>query len=100
MTEFGVSLVIGGVAFAVTLVPVVAYLLNFGVMKPRPAPPADDPDYLRVTTRFKNCFMRDMCFIMFSLTLYFIALERGTITTLTASLQLVLFLIYAIVVYF
>lgn len=39
MTEFGLALVIGGLAFAVCMIPVVAYLINFGLCFARPAPP-------------------------------------------------------------
>ena len=36
MTEFGLALVIGGLAFAASMIPVVAYLLNFGLRVKRP----------------------------------------------------------------
>lgn len=39
MTEFGLALVIGGLAFATSIVPVVAYTLNFGIFKARPTAP-------------------------------------------------------------
>jgi Ca2+/Na+ antiporter len=37
MTEFGLALVIGGLAFATSMIPVVAYLLNFGLKVKRPS---------------------------------------------------------------
>ena len=36
MTEFGLALVIGGLAFAASMIPVVAYILNFGLRVKRP----------------------------------------------------------------
>jgi len=36
ITEFGFALVIGGLAFSTSMLPVVAYLLNFGVKEKRP----------------------------------------------------------------
>ena len=32
MTEFALALVFGGVAFATSMIPVVAYILNFGIL--------------------------------------------------------------------
>ena len=46
MTEFGLALVIGGLAFAASMIPVVEYTLNFGCRKKRPAPPLDNDDYV------------------------------------------------------
>jgi len=46
MTEFGLALVIGGLGFAVTMIPVIAYTLNFGCRKKRPAPPIDKYEYI------------------------------------------------------
>ena len=37
MTEFGLALVIGGLAFSASMVPVIGYLLNFGFKTKRPA---------------------------------------------------------------
>jgi len=36
MTEFGLAVIFGGMCWAVTMIPVVAYLLNFGCRMPRP----------------------------------------------------------------
>jgi len=44
MTEFGLALVIGGLAFASSMIPVVAYLLNFGIKVKRPAQD-DSPEH-------------------------------------------------------
>lgn len=38
MTEFGLAAVFGGIPFCVAAVPAIAYLLNYGVRKPRPLP--------------------------------------------------------------
>jgi Ca2+/Na+ antiporter len=38
MIEYGLALVFGGLAFSVLMIPVVAYLVNFGITKPRPDP--------------------------------------------------------------
>lgn len=79
MTEFGLALVIGGLAFAVSMIPVVAYTMNFGCRKKRPTAPTD-AEYLFTTRRFRNCFIRDMSFAMLSLVLFFWSLESGTIS--------------------
>jgi hypothetical protein len=39
MAEFGFSLVVGGLAFATSMIPAVAYLLNYGCCKKRPQHP-------------------------------------------------------------
>ena len=36
MTEFGMALIIGGLAFSASLIPVLGYLMNFGYSQPRP----------------------------------------------------------------
>lgn len=100
MTEFGLALVIGGLGFAVSMIPVVAYTLNFGCRKKRPAAPTDNLEYLFTTNRFRNCFMRDLGFAMISLLLFFIALESGTITVCFVCLQLSLFIMYVVVVWY
>lgn len=41
MTEFGLAVVFGGMCFACTMIPVVAYSLNFGCRKKRPPPSTD-----------------------------------------------------------
>jgi hypothetical protein len=45
MTEFGLALVVGGLVFGDMMIPVVAYLLNFGVMQKRPEPDRNCPKY-------------------------------------------------------
>jgi len=100
MTEFGLALVIGGLAFATSMVPVVAYTLNFGFFKARPKAPVDNAEYRHTTRRFKLCFTRDMIFIMTSLTLYYIALEIGTITVPAICFQLIVFIFYILVVWY
>ena len=37
MTEFGLANVFGSVAFCTTFVPAFAYLVNFGLLKAKPA---------------------------------------------------------------
>ncbi len=39
MTEFGLACNLGGAAFSFTMIPAVAYLLNFGCRKKRPDQP-------------------------------------------------------------
>lgn len=99
MTEFGLALVIGGLGFAVSMIPVVAYTLNFGCRKARPAAPTDK-QYLFTTNRFRNCFIRDMSFAMISLTLFFFALKTGTIDVKQICFQLCVFIAYCIVVWY
>lgn len=36
MTEFGLALIFGGLAFSASFIPVIAYLINFGIKEPRP----------------------------------------------------------------
>lgn len=98
MTEFGLALVIGGLAFSASMIPVIAYLINFGCRKKRPSP-IITAEYLFSINRFKNCFIRDMIISLASLFFYFLSLQSGTISILDVSIQLVLFVIYCIAVY-
>jgi hypothetical protein len=36
MTEFGLALIVGGLAFSASFIPVIAYLINFGFRTKRP----------------------------------------------------------------
>ena len=99
MTEFGLALVVGGLVFADMMIPVVAYLLNFGFMQKRPEPNRNCPAYRAQIARFRSCFIRDMIFQLVSLTLLYFALERGTVTMFQVSLQLILFAIYVMTIY-
>ncbi len=99
MTEFGLALVIGGLSFSVTMIPVVAYTLNFGFSKPRPPAPTDQ-QYKFTTNRFRNCLIRDMSFAITSLMLFYIALKSGTIKIVWILAQLCLFLAYSSVVWY
>lgn len=98
MTEFGLALVIGGLGFAISMIPAVAYLLNFGCRVARPAQPTDHQS-LYNNQRFKNCFIRDMSFMMASLFLYFIELQEGTLSLTSVLTQLLLFVVYSVAVY-
>jgi len=99
MTEFGLALVIGGLSFAVTMIPVVAYTLNFGFIKPRPPAPTDQ--YYKFTTnRFRNCLIRDMSFAITSLIFFYIALRSRTINITWVIAQLCLFIAYSFVVWY
>lgn len=77
MTEFALAMIIGGLAFSASLVPVIAYVLNFGVSKPRP-PPSQSPEHRFNNRRFKWCFVRDIVLCLVSLSLYFVSFEFGT----------------------
>ena len=56
MTEFGLATVFGSVCFCTTFVPAVAYLLNYGVRRARPAPTQKELDS---NESLKRAFMRD-----------------------------------------
>ncbi len=73
MTEFGLALVIGGLAFSASMIPVIAYLINFGFLIKRP-PPILTAEYLFSINRFKSCFIRDIVISLASLLFYFLSL--------------------------
>jgi Ca2+/Na+ antiporter len=99
MTEFGLALVIGGLGFAVTMIPTVSYCLNYGCRKKRPAAPVENPDYILTTNRFRMCLTRDLCFALSSLLLFYISLGEGTINVWQICLQLLLFVTYCFVIW-
>ena len=79
MTEFGLAVVFGGIAFALSAIPVVAYTFNFGCRKKRPAQPTDLLFTLE-NKRFRNSLIRDLTTILISMAAYYWALENGTIS--------------------
>ena len=98
MTEFGMALIIGGLAFSASLIPVLGYLMNFGYSQPRPLPP-QTKEYLFTRRRWKWCFIRDMVLSQCSLALYFWSLDTGTMSIPAVCLQLSLFFTYCALVY-
>ena len=98
MTEFGLALVIGGLAYSTTMIPVFAYLMNFGLLNKRPHE-TQSPENDFITMRFKHCFIRDVTLSMCSLCLFFISLESGSIRIIDLILQLTLFVVYCVAVY-
>jgi Ca2+/Na+ antiporter len=77
-TEFGLAVVFGGMCWACTMIPSIAYILNFGCRKTRPE---QSTKTLAVaeTRRFKFSFIRDMTVALVSMVAYYIALSEGTI---------------------
>ena len=70
MTEFGLACNFGGAAFSYTMIPAVAYLLNFGIINKRPEQPSNLKFRLE-NQRFQNGLIRDMLFFLFSCLVYF-----------------------------
>jgi Ca2+/Na+ antiporter len=78
MTEFGLAVVFGGMCWACTMIPAVAYILNFGCRKARPDQ-STKPLAVAENRRFKYGFARDMTLALVSMVAYYIALADGTI---------------------
>jgi len=98
MTEFGMAMNIGGLAFSVSLIPVLAYAMNYGFNKPRPEAPTTEV-YEFSRSRFKWCFLRDIALMQCSLIGYFLSLDTGTMTVQAVALQLTIFASYCALVY-
>lgn len=98
MTEFGMAMNIGGLAFSVSLIPVLAYAMNYGFNKPRPEAPTTEM-YEFSRSRFKWCFIRDIALMQCSLIGYFLSLDTGTMTVQAVALQLTIFASYCALVY-
>ena len=97
-TEFGLACVFGGAAFSFTIIPALAYFLNFGIMKKRP----EQPNILKFqleNLRFRNGFIRDMSFCLLSCLVYFFVMASGSMSLLGAILQLSIFVVYVISVW-
>ena len=95
MTEFGLALVIGGLAYSVSMIPVFAYVLNFGVVNPRPR--SSEPS--ENVSRFQKAFNRDICLSFLSLAFYQVQLKEGSIDLLALCAQLAIFVFYCVAVY-
>lgn len=83
MIEFGIALVIGGLAFATCVIPSIAYLINFGFMKKRPT---INEYHKSILKRFRLCFIRDILLTLISLTTYYFSLSDGILDIVEISL--------------
>lgn len=68
MTEFGIATIFGSVVFCVTFVPAIAYFVNYGVLKARPPPTAEEKVQ---SASLMKAFARDMSFLVACLVLYY-----------------------------
>ena len=98
MTEFKLALVIGGLAFAASIIPFVPYTLNFCCRLKSPAPPTDNLEYFKLPI-ISQLFIRNMTFALVSLLLLFLALECAIVPVAKICFQLILFVIYLCVLY-
>jgi Ca2+/Na+ antiporter len=97
MTEFGIATVFGSIPFAIAFVPAFAFLANYGLTGKVPSvsleQQSEDSKYLKLV-------MRDMCFICASLLLFYVYLEKSTITLNEVLSFLIIFVVYIVLVYF
>lgn len=68
MTEFGLATVFGSVCFCITFVPAFAYLINFGVLKARPALSEKE---MESNEKLMQSYARDMIFITAGMALFY-----------------------------
>ena len=68
MTEFGLANVFGSVAFCTTFVPAFAYLINYGLVKARPALTEAEA---KKNESLMAAFVRDMSFLILGMSLYY-----------------------------
>lgn len=98
MAEFAIAMVFGGMVFASTLIPVVAYTLNYGCRKPRP-PQANDEKTQRDIRRFKYSLTRDLSFAIGAMICFYFALgDQGAINSTWVGGILGLFVVYIVVI--
>ena len=76
MTEFGLANNFGHVIFDISLIPAMAYLVNYGLMKERPAIEGEEK---RQTYNLVGIMVRDFTFVLISLALYFYFLDGGSL---------------------
>jgi len=98
MIEFGLACNFGGAAFSYTMIPALAYLLNFGVMYRRPDQ-ATDLKFQVENQRFRDGLIRDMSFFLLSCIAYFFIMSYGSISLMGALIQLFLFVLYIVSVW-
>ena len=98
MTEFGLACNFGGAAFSYTMIPALAYLLNFGVINRRPDQ-ATDLKFHVENQRFRDGLIRDMSFFLISCITYFFIMSYGSISLMGALIQLFLFVLYIVSVW-
>ena len=76
MTEFGLATIFGSVVFCVTFVPAVAYYLNYGCRRARPALTEKEKEQ---NASLMRAFARDMSFMIACLCLYYIFMSIQTL---------------------
>ena len=97
MTEFGLATVFGSVCFCSTFVPAFAHLVNFGVLKPRPALTKDE---LAQNRSLMKSYMRDMLFTIGGICLFYHFLAIESLSLTQCLLLLMLFLVYVGVIFY
>ena len=96
MTEFGVGTIFGSVVFCVTFVPAFAYFVVYGITKERPELTETE---IQQNVRLRKIFIREMFFIIVGIGLFYLIMDNFSITLFEASMFLVLFVVYLIVVF-
>ena len=91
MIEFGLAVIFGSVVFVITFVPAVAYYLNYGCRKARPALTEKEKEQ---NASLLRAFTRDMPFIVVCLCLYYFFMSIQTLTLGHCICQLAVFVIY------
>ena len=97
MTEFGLATCFGGAVFCTTFVPGFAYLVNYGLLNPRPAIKEAE---IESNKRLMKAFLRDMIFTLLGLLAFYNFLQAESLALWQMVLLLVFFCSYiAVIVY-
>ena len=91
MTEFGLATIFGSVVFVITFVPAVAYYLNYGCRKARPAPTEKEKEQ---NASLLRAFARDMSFMIDCLVLYYFFMLIETLTVGQCICLIAVFVVY------
>ena len=91
MTEFGLATIFGSVVFVITFVPAVAYYLNYGCRRARPALTEKEKEQ---SASLLKAFIRDMSFIVVCLCLYYLFMSIETLSLGQCICMIAVFVLY------
>ena len=95
MTEFGLANVFGSVAFCVTFVPAIAYLVNYGLFKAKPELTEAE---VKKNESLMVAFLRDMSFLILGEVLFYFFMEIQSLTVGNCIILLALFAVYIAII--
>jgi len=97
MIEFALACNFGAAAYNYTIIPAMAYLLNFGVISKRPPQPTDVKFQVE-NQRYQDGLILNSCFFVLSCIAYYFQLSNSSISLWGAILQLCIFVSYIVIV--